>query len=63
MSQYIRSLISRWLLPSQKSVEERLAALREPDHNLERVMARRVYARLRKGHFTNQRPSDASTVL
>src|SRR6266545_6785936 len=42
MTRYILSLVSRWSLPCQTSVEKRLAALREADHDLERMMARRV---------------------
>jgi hypothetical protein len=63
MTRNILLLISRWLLPTQISIEKRLAAMRDTNHELERAMARRVYARLRSGRYVADRASGADTVL
>jgi hypothetical protein len=63
MIRTILSRISQWLLPSRTSVEKRLAAMRETNHELERAMARRIYARLRKARYVTDGSSRADTGL
>ena len=42
MGRYILSLVSRWLFPATIDVEKRLASMSDRNHELERLMARRV---------------------